>query len=117
MKQAALSSLCLAITLVFSGHAQAQKSDVDLATEEGARRQAHKIELDRGRVDRRIEELVAPYEKPQEAAQLYRSSRELMGQVESAVLEDQVVDFLLARGKVKDKDSTFDEFMGMGVSK
>ena len=78
---------------------------------------AHKIELDRGRVDRRIEELVAPYEKPQEAAQLYRSSRELMGQVESAVLEDQVVDFLLARGKVKDKDSTFDEFMGMGVSK
>ena len=73
----------------------------------------HKIELDRGRVDRRIEELVAPYEKPQEAAQLYRSSRELMAQVESAVLEDQVVDFLLARGKVKDKDSTFDEFMGV----
>jgi trigger factor len=78
---------------------------------------AHKIELDRGRVDRRIEELSAPYEKPQEAAQLYRSSRDLMGQVESAVLEDQVVDFLLERGKVKDKASTFDEFMGMEVNK
>jgi trigger factor len=78
---------------------------------------AHKIELDRGRVDRRIEELSAPYEKPQEAAQLYRSSRDLMAQVESAVLEDQVVDVLLARGKVKDKASTFDEFMGMEVSK
>jgi trigger factor len=78
---------------------------------------AHKIELDRGRVDRRIEELSAPYEKPQEAAQLYRSSRDLMAQVESTVLEDQVVDFLLARGKVKDKAATFDEFMGMEVSK
>jgi trigger factor len=78
---------------------------------------AHKVELDRGRVDRRIEELSAPYEKPQEAAQLYRSSRDLMSQVESAVLEDQVVDFLLARGKVKDTASTFDEFMGMEVSK
>ncbi|HEY7673446.1 MAG TPA: trigger factor [Gammaproteobacteria bacterium] len=78
---------------------------------------AHKVELDRHRVDRRIEELSAPYEKPHEAAQLYRSSRELMGQVESAVLEDQVVDFLLAHGKVKDKASTFDEFMGMEVSK
>ena len=78
---------------------------------------AHKVELDRGRVDRRIEELVVPYEKPQEAAQLYRSSRELMAQVESAVLEDQVVDFLLASGKVKDKATTFDEFMGMGDSK
>jgi trigger factor len=78
---------------------------------------AHKVELDRGRMDRRIEELSAPYEKPQEAAQLYRSSRELMAQLESAVLEDQVVDFLLAHGKVKDKASTFDEFMGMEVSK
>ena len=78
---------------------------------------AHKLELDRGRVDRRIEELSAPYEKPQEAAHLYRSSRELMAQVESAVLEDQVVDFLLVHGKVKDKASTFDEFMGMEVSK
>jgi trigger factor len=78
---------------------------------------AHKIELDRGRVDRRIEELAMPYEKPQEAAQLYRGSRELMAQIESAVFEDQVVDFVLERGKVKDKASTFDEFMGMGVSK
>jgi trigger factor len=77
----------------------------------------YKIELDRRRVDRRIEELAMPYEKPQEAAQLYRGSRELMAQIESAVLEDQVVDFLLERGKVKDKASTFDEFMGMGVSK
>jgi trigger factor len=68
-------------------------------------------------MDRRIEELAAPYEKPQEAAQLYRSSRELMAQLESAVLEDQVVDFLLAHGKVKDKASTFDEFMGMEVNK
>ena len=40
-----------------------------------------------------------------------------MAQVESAVLEDQVVDFLLVHGKVKDKASTFDEFMGMEVSK
>jgi trigger factor len=78
---------------------------------------AHKIELDRGRVDRRIEELSAPYEKPHEAAQLYRSTRELMAQVESAVLEDQVVDFLLMHGKVKDKALTFDQFMGMEVSK
>jgi trigger factor len=78
---------------------------------------AHKVELDRARVDRRIEELSAPYEKPHEAAQLYRSSRDLMTQVESAVLEDQVVEFLLERGKVKDKTTTFDEFMGMGVSR
>lgn len=77
----------------------------------------HKIELDRSRVDARIEELASPYESPHEAAQLYRSSRELMAQVEAAVLEDQVVDFLVARGKPKEKRSTFEEFMGMGVNK
>jgi trigger factor len=77
----------------------------------------HKIELDRGKVDRRIQELAAPYEKPQEAAQLYRGSRELMAQVESTVLEDQVVDLLVARGKSKEKSSNFNEFMGMGVAK
>ena len=77
----------------------------------------HKIELDRSKVDRRIQELAAPYEKPQEAAQIYRGSRELMAQVESTVLEDQVVDFLLERGKPKEKRSSFEEFMGMGVAK
>jgi trigger factor len=77
----------------------------------------HKIELDRSKVDRRIEELTAPYEKPQEAAQLYRSSRELMAQVESSVLEDQVVAFLLEQGKPRQKMLSFEEFMGMGVVK
>jgi hypothetical protein len=40
-----------------------------------------------------------------------------MAQVESTVLEDQVVDFLLERGKPKEKRSSFEEFMGMGVAK
>lgn len=69
------------------------------------------IELDRVRVQRRVDELVAPYENPQEAARIYRSSRELMAQVESSVLEDQVVEFLLEHGKVTDETKTFDEFM------
>ena len=70
------------------------------------------IELDRVRVQRRVDELVAPYENPEEAARIYRTSRELMAQVESSVLEDQVVEFLLERAKVTDEPKTFDEFMG-----
>lgn len=69
------------------------------------------IELDRPRVQRRVDELVAPYEKPQEAAQIYRGSRELMTQVESSVLEDQVVEFLLEQAKTTEKTLSFDEFM------
>ncbi|HVS25123.1 MAG TPA: trigger factor [Gammaproteobacteria bacterium] len=72
----------------------------------------HKIRLDAARAERRIQELAAPYEKPQEAAQFYRSDRGVMAQVEAGVLEDQVVDFLLERAKKSDAVSTFKHFMG-----
>ncbi|HUL82713.1 MAG TPA: trigger factor [Gammaproteobacteria bacterium] len=73
---------------------------------------AHKIRLDAARVERRIQELAAPYEKPAEAAQFYRGDRAVMAQVEAGVLEDQVVDFLLEQAKKSDAASTFKEFMG-----
>ena len=77
----------------------------------------HNIELDPGKVEQRIQELVSPYEQPQEAAQLYRGSRELMAQVESAVLEDQVVAFLLEQAHATEKALSFEEFMGMESSR
>ena len=70
------------------------------------------IKLDRKRVEERITELVAPYEKPEEAARIYRSNRQLMAQLESGVLEDQVVDFILENAKTKNKATSFKEFMG-----
>jgi trigger factor len=72
----------------------------------------HKIKLDQDRVDQRVKELSAPYEKPDEAAQFYRSDRNMMAQVEASVLEDQVVDFLLSRAASKTKALSFKEFMG-----
>jgi trigger factor len=69
------------------------------------------IELDRSRLDRRVEELASGYEKPQEAAQLYRRSRELMAQLESEVLESQVVDYLLEHATVEEKAVGFKAFM------
>ena len=72
----------------------------------------HKIKLDQARVEQRIRELSAPYEKPEEAAQFYRSNRGMMAQVEAAVLEDQVVDLLLAQADVSERAVTFREFMG-----
>ena len=56
--------------------------------------------------------LAAPYEKPDEAAQFYRSDRGMMAQVEASVLEDQVVDFLLERARCTTKNVSFKDFMG-----
>ena len=72
----------------------------------------HKIKLDQPRVEQRIKELAAPYEKPDEAAQFYRSDRGMMAQVEASVLEDQVVDFLLERARCTTKSVSFKDFMG-----
>ena len=72
----------------------------------------HKIKVEQSRVDQRIKELAAPYEKPEEAAQFYRGDRAMMAQVEASVLEDQVVDFLLSRATCAKKDLSFKEFMG-----
>ena len=69
------------------------------------------IKLDPSRVDARIKELAAPYEKPEEISQIYRSNRDLMSQVESGVLEDQVVGFILEHGKVTEKAMSFKDFM------
>ena len=69
------------------------------------------IVLDRDRVDVRIQELVEPYDKPEEAAQVYRTNRDLMAQVESAVLEDQVVDYVLEQSTQKPKKLGFQDFM------
>jgi trigger factor len=72
----------------------------------------HKIKLDDKRVSKRIDELAAPYEKPDEAAQFYRSNRGMMSQVEATVLEDQVVEFVLERAQAKEQTRTFQQFMG-----
>ena len=72
----------------------------------------HKIKLDQTRVDQRVKEMAAPYEKPDEAAQYYRGNRGMMLQIEAAVLEDQVVDFLVEHAVRKTQALSFKDFMG-----
>src|SRR5258706_10346337 len=82
MKNAVLSSLCLALVLSFPGSLQAQKNDLDLATEEGARRQAHKIELDRRLIDAQAAEKKGAF---LESAQLYTDCLDLVRKIGSGV--------------------------------
>lgn len=69
------------------------------------------IELDRARVDARIKELSAPYESPDQVERLYRSDRNLLGQIESGVIEEQAVDLLYGNAEVKEEKTSFSDFM------
>src|SRR5437870_2184062 len=82
MKKAALSSLCLAVALSVPSQLQAQKSDIDVATEEAARRQAHKIELDRKLAEAQAAEKKGAF---LESAQLYTDCLELVKKIGSGV--------------------------------
>jgi trigger factor len=75
---------------------------------------AEGIKLDRSRVQARIDDLASGHPKPEEARRAYLASPETLRQVESAVLEDQVLDLVLARAQVTDRGMTFKELTGFG---
>jgi trigger factor len=78
--------------------------------------QAQQIKLDRERVQARLTDLVAGYPEAQqeEARRAYVQNQDAMRQIESAALEDQVVDWLLSKANITDKPMTFKEITGFG---
>lgn len=61
-----------------------------------------------------VEEIASSYEKPQEVITWYLSDRKRLGELETVALEDNVVNWVLERGKVADQPVAFDELMGHG---
>jgi trigger factor len=59
-----------------------------------------------------LEDFAQSYENPGEVVKLHYSSKERLNEAESAVLEDNVVAWVLEKAKVVKKSVTFDELMG-----
>jgi trigger factor len=76
--------------------------------------QTEGIKVDRERVQTRLNDLVAQYPNPDEARRAYLQNSDAMRQVESVVLEDQVVDWIVERARVTDKPMTFKDLTGFG---
>lgn len=74
-----------------------------------------KIQVDQTQVQSRFEELAAQYPDQGQALQQYRTNPQFRRQMESAVLEDQVIDWLTQRAQVADKPSSFKEIMNFGA--
>ncbi len=65
------------------------------------------VEVDASRVKAVIEEVAESYETPAEVMNYYYGNREQMAQVEALVLEDQVVDVVLAGAQVTEQPSRY----------
>lgn len=72
---------------------------------------ANKLKPDVKRVRSMIEEIASTYQEPKEVIEYYSNNQELMAGVESAVLEDQVVDHILSQAKVTDVETNYDEII------
>lgn len=70
-----------------------------------------KLKPDAKRVKSMIEDIASTYQEPKEVVEYYSSNQELLAGVESAVLEDQVVDYVLAGAKVTEQASAYEEII------
>lgn len=59
------------------------------------------IKPDEVRVDARIEKMASSYEDPSQFIEYYKSNQQALAQVQSIVLEEQVVDFLIEKADVE----------------
>jgi trigger factor len=62
-------------------------------------------------VKKAVEAVARGYEKPAEVVQWYLGNRERLAEVEAAVVEDNVVDWVLQRAQVTERPLVFDELM------
>jgi trigger factor len=74
--------------------------------------QSQGIKVDRARVLSRLDDLAVGYPNPEEARRALQQNQDALRQIESATLEDQVVDWLLERAKITDKPMSFTEITG-----
>jgi len=69
----------------------------------------NQIQVDPDRVRDTIETIAGSYEKPEEVVQWYYGNQEMLAGVQSAVMEEQVVDWIMAHSgaEVKEEDMSF----------
>lgn len=73
----------------------------------------NELSADEAKVEAALDAMVAQYGEQGEAfKQYYRGNQQAMAGIESSVLEEQVVDFVLEKAKVTEKASTFSDVTG-----
>ncbi|WP_028358133.1 trigger factor [Brackiella oedipodis] len=63
-------------------------------------------------VKAKINEFAQNYEKPEEVVTYYLTDAQRRAEIEALVLEDNVIDFVLSKAKVKEEEIPFKEIMG-----
>jgi trigger factor len=73
--------------------------------------QKNAIKLDSNKVRSCIEDMAKSYERPEEVVNWYYSDESHLNDVQQMVLEDQVIEWLVAQVKVSDETVSFSDVM------
>lgn len=69
------------------------------------------IEVDQAKVESTLLDIASSYDDPQQVTDYYNTDKRARANLEGMVLEDQVVEFILAQAKVTEKAVSFDDVM------
>jgi trigger factor len=77
---------------------------------------ARGIKADPARVRARVEDMAKDYDAPAKFIEWYYANPERLGEIESSLLEERIVDELISSAKVRDRTVAFPELLKMDVS-
>lgn len=69
------------------------------------------ITVDPGKIRERVESMAEAFESPEQVVQWYYAQPERLADVEAALLEEQVIGWVLERAQVTNDNSSFDELL------
>jgi trigger factor len=73
--------------------------------------QRNQLAVDPDRVRETIEEMAQSYENPEEVIQWYYGNQEMLSGVQTLIMEETVVDWVVNQAQVEEKSTTFEELM------
>ena len=69
------------------------------------------LKVDQEKVKKHIEDMFAGYQEPDKLIEQYMGNQQIMGQIQSMVLEEQAFDMIAKEGKEKLNEISFSEYM------
>lgn len=69
------------------------------------------LKADEASIKQKVEAIAEPYEQSEQVVQYYYSDKQRLAEIESLVIEEQIVNWVLSQAKTSDKSMTFNEIM------
>ncbi|MEC9376306.1 MAG: trigger factor [Pseudomonadota bacterium] len=75
--------------------------------------QENAFQIDQSQINAKLDEICEPYDNPDEIRKIYQQNQQLINQIESVLLEEQVIEWMISQARLSDKAMTYNELMDL----